>query len=206
MINIIDYGVGNLTSILNMIKKVGYRNVRISGDAGAIGDADKLILPGVGHFDFGMQQLRKSGLVDMLNKEVLENRKMILGICLGAQLLTRSSEEGKEKGLGWIEAETVRFDASRIGDKLKVPHMGWSNITVEKESRLFKDMFEEPRFYFVHSYHIVCDHPEDVIATAGHGYRFTAGIERGNILGMQFHPEKSHKFGMKLLENFIHNY
>ncbi|MBX3242554.1 MAG: imidazole glycerol phosphate synthase subunit HisH [Chitinophagaceae bacterium] len=206
MINIVDYGVGNLTSILNMIKKVGYRNVRISGDAGAIGDADKLILPGVGHFDFGMQQLRKSGLVDMLNKEVLENRKMILGICLGAQLLTRSSEEGKEKGLGWIEAETVRFDASRIGDKLKVPHMGWSNITVEKESRLFKDMFEEPRFYFVHSYHIVCDHSEDVIATARHGYRFTAGIERGNILGMQFHPEKSHKFGMKLLENFIHNY
>lgn len=206
MINIIDYGVGNLTSILNMVKKVGYRNVRISGDTGAIRDADKLILPGVGNFDFGMQQLRKSGLVDMLNKEVLENRKMILGICLGAQLLTRSSEEGKEKGLGWIGAETVRFDVSKIGDKLKVPHMGWSDIAVEKESKLFKDMYEEPRFYFVHSYHIVCDHPEDVVATAAHGYRFTAGIERGNILGMQFHPEKSHKFGMKLLENFIHNY
>lgn len=206
MLVIVDYGVGNLTSIKNMLYKLGYHDVVVSKDQSQIMDADKLILPGVGHFDYGMRQLRASGLVDTLNHVVIEEKKPLLGICLGAQLLTRGSDEGTEKGLGWIEADTVKFDSSIIDSGLKVPHMGWSDVDANRSSRLFQDMYEEPRFYFVHSYHIVCDNPSNVVVKANYGFEFTAGLENGNILGMQFHPEKSHKYGMKLLSNFIKHY
>jgi imidazole glycerol-phosphate synthase subunit HisH len=206
MLTIIDYGIGNLSSIKNMLKKIGMTDCVISKDERDIAEADKLILPGVGHFDYGMRRLRESPFFDTLNKRVLEDKIPILGICLGAQLLTKSSEEGTEKGLGWIDAQTLRFDTTKLTTNLKVPHMGWSDVQFKSESRLFAGVTEIPRFYFVHTYHIVCNNPSDAIVECTHGYPFTAGVERDNIVGMQFHPEKSHRFGMKLLDNFVKNY
>jgi len=206
MLIIIDYGIGNLTSIRNMLKKAGCPEALITKDNKAIATASKLILPGVGHFDYGMAQLRKSGLIEVLNERILHDKIPILGICLGAQLLTKGSEEGNEPGLGWINAQTVHFDENKLDTVLKVPHIGWSDVTIKKQSRLFEGMPEESRFYFVHSYHIRCEQPEDELVSANYGSEFTAGVERDNIIGVQFHPEKSHKFGLKLLSNFINNY
>ena len=206
MLGIIDYGVGNLASIKNMLRKAGHQDVQISSEAEELQKATKLILPGVGHFDYGMQQLKQSGLIDVLNQRVLEDKVPILGICLGAQLLTASSEEGEERGLGWIDAKTVRFDSSKLSSALRVPHMGWADVNPRKESKLFSGMHDEPRFYFVHSYHMVCAQDDDSLVEATHGYTFTAGVERDNVLGVQFHPEKSHKFGLKLLSNFMEAY
>lgn len=203
---IIEYGVGNLRSILNMLKKVGISNCTISNQPDEIRSAQKLILPGVGHFDYGMTQLKASGLLEVLQKRVVEDKIPILGICLGAQLLTKGSEEGKEPGLGWINASTVRFDAQKLHNGYKIPHMGWSNVDVKKSSRLTEDLPEPCRFYFVHTYHIVCHNREDELMQCTYGYPFTAAVERGNVLGVQFHPEKSHKFGMRLLANFVNHY
>ncbi len=205
MVAIIDYGVGNLSSIKNMLKKIGV-DAEISGKAEDIQAADKVILPGVGHFDYGMQHLYDSGLVNVLNNDVLINKKPILGICLGVQLLTQSSEEGKEKGLGWIKGKTIAFDKNRLSPGQKIPHMGWTDVKAFERSKLFTGMYAEPRFYFVHSYHLALNNPVDILAAANYGYDFTVGIEHENILGVQFHPEKSHKFGMKLLENFVKYY
>jgi len=189
-----------------MLKKVGYQNALISNDKGAIAEADKLILPGVGHFDYGMNQLRQSPFFDILNQRVLEDKIPILGICLGAQLLTLGSEEGSERGLGWINAQTVKFKINQAQQFLKIPHMGWEEIAIQKESKLLLNMPPDPRFYFVHTYHLVCDDPADELVSCTYGYPFTAGVERGNILGVQFHPEKSHKYGLQLLTNFVKNY
>lgn len=205
ILTIIDYGTGNLTSIKNMLKKIGVDSI-ISNKAEDIINADKLILPGVGHFDYGMQQLHQSGLMDALNNKVLQKKTPVLGICLGVQLLTESSEEGKEKGLGWVKGNTVAFDKTKLNANHKIPHTGWTDIKGFEQSKLFTGMYDEPRFYFVHSYHLLLDNPADVLATANYGYDFTVGIEHENILGVQFHPEKSHKFGMKLLENFVKYY
>ena len=205
MITIIDYNTGNLGSIKNMLKRIGI-NSQISNNISTIEKADKLILPGVGHFDYGMQQLQQSGLIPVLNKKVLEDKTPILGICLGVQLLTEISEEGIEKGLGWIKGKAVAFDKSKLESNQKVPHMGWTNIFDYKKSKLFEKMFDKPRFYFVHSYHLALDNKDDCLVTANYGYEFAAGIEHENILGVQFHPEKSHKFGMKILENFCKYY
>lgn len=206
MIVILDYQIGNLYSIHNMLKKIGMRDVYISSDRNLIKDADKLILPGVGHFDFGMKKLKSSAYFEELNKRVLVDKVPILGICLGAQLLTESSEEGNEPGLGWIKGKTIRFDEKKIGSTLKIPHMGWSDTQYNEKSKLFTDMQIDPRFYYVHSYHIRCTNEEDILCTSHHGYNFTAGVEHENVLGVQFHPEKSHKFGMKILQNFINHY
>lgn len=202
MIVVVDYGVGNLSSIGNMLKKIGAEAI-ISSDRNVIASADKLILPGVGAFDNGIQNLKDRNLVDVLNERVLGAKVPILGICLGMQLLTKSSEEGKLPGLGWIEAETKKFSLELVNSSLKIPHMGWNFVEVLREdSYLFSDMPEESRFYFVHSYHVVCSNPSDVVALTKHGYQFSSVVQKGNILGVQFHPEKSHKFGMKLLKNF----
>ena len=204
MLTIVDYGGGNLTSIKNMFKKIGYESC-ISSQKEVIADADKLVLPGVGSFDYGMQQLHESGLVNILTEKVLEKKIPLLGICLGVQLLTQSSEEGISKGLGWIKGKTVAFDKMKLNG-YKVPHMGWAEINNFNQSRLFTNMPENPRFYFVHSYHLTIDNESDILATSNYGYEFPVGIEHENILGVQFHPEKSHKFGMRLLENFIKYY
>ncbi|MBL7737419.1 MAG: imidazole glycerol phosphate synthase subunit HisH [Chitinophagaceae bacterium] len=200
MITIIDYGMGNLGSIQNMFKRIGAAS-EITGDTEKIASASKLLLPGVGAFDAAMTRIAESGILEILNKKVLEDKTPVLGICLGMQLLTRSSEEGKLPGLGWVNAKTVRFNFPQ-DPSLKVPHMGWNRVEQVNKSPLTRDLPEEPRFYFVHSYYVLADDAADVLMTTHYGLDFHSVIQRNNIYGAQFHPEKSHKFGMKLLENF----
>lgn len=200
MIAIVNYGLGNLTSILNMHKRLGVDAV-ITDDHAEIRRADRLIIPGVGHFKKGMDNLHASGLKGLLDDLVLGEKKPVLGICLGAQLLTKHSEEGDVDGLGWVDAVTVRFSQEKLHG-LKVPHMGWSDITVKDESPLWTGLPAEPRFYHVHTFHFVFEQLNEVSATADYGYEFVCAFRKDNIYGTQFHPEKSHKFGMKVLENF----
>jgi imidazole glycerol-phosphate synthase subunit HisH len=200
VILILDYGMGNLGSIRNMLKQAGF-DAEVSGALEHLRAATKIILPGVGAFDHGMKQLRDRGLIEPLQEKILAQRAPILGICLGMQLLTKRSEEGQESGLGWIDAETIRFRVPS-DSRLRVPHMGWNVARPAKPSRILDKIGETPRFYFVHSYHVVCADPADVLTVTTHGVDFVSGVERGNIYGVQFHPEKSHKFGMQLLANF----
>ena len=206
MIVIIDYGVGNLSSIKNMLRKCGFES-EVSSDPAVVASASHLILPGVGSFDHGIANLRAAPYFEVLSDKVLVQRTPFLGVCLGAQLLADSSEEGVLPGLGWIKGRVVRFDKEKMAkSNLKVPHMGWAEVQKKKNSPVFNDMYPDPRFYFVHSYHWVCDDISSELVSATYGYEFTAGVEQGNILGVQFHPEKSHKYGMRLYENFIRNY
>jgi glutamine amidotransferase len=200
MICIIDYGLGNLGSIKNMLKKIGVPSI-ISSSPDEILAAGKLILPGVGAFDAGMRNLNDSGLIPVLEEKVKNQRTPILGICLGMQLMTRSSEEGQLPGLGWIDAHTRLF-AFPEDQKLPVPHMGWNEVTAEKPDLLTRNMDSEARFYFVHSYRVVCADASDELYSAQYGLKFTAAFARENIRGVQFHPEKSHKFGMALLRSY----
>jgi glutamine amidotransferase len=201
MIVIVDFGMGNLGSIRNMFHRIGAESV-ISGDAAIIARADKLVLPGVGSFDVGIGNLRERGLIPLLETKVRQSRTPVLGICLGMQLMTRRSEEGSLPGLQWMEAETVRFRFGEEQSSLKIPHMGWNSIGVRRNHYVLDGLDDEKRFYFVHSYHVVCETSEDVVATTSYGYEFTSVFAKGNIVGVQFHPEKSHKFGMALLKNF----
>lgn len=204
MITIIDFRTGNLGSIQNMFKKIRIES-RVTSDVEDINKATKIILPGVGAFCQGMNNLRKMGLTDILDKKVLVEKTPVLGICLGMQLMTKKSEEGNCDGLGWIDAETVRFNfPDNTG--YKVPHMSWNTIGIKKESRLLNSLVTDPRFYFVHSYYVRANDPSDVLTSTIYGIEFTSSFERGNIVGVQFHPEKSHKFGMALLKNFAEQY
>lgn len=199
MITIVDYGMGNLGSIQNMFKRIRVES-EIAGDVDKIAVAKKILLPGVGAFDAAMQRINESGLKQVLDKKAMEEKVPVLGICLGMQLLTKSSEEGKLPGLGWIDAKTIRL---QFGDySMKVPHMGWNLVFKKNESPLIKELPEEPRFYFVHSYYVQCSDPNDVLTTTHYGIDFHSIVQHQNIYGAQFHPEKSHKFGMKLLQNF----
>ena len=200
MIVIIDYGIGNLASVLNMFKKIGNKDAVVSGNKEIIANASKLLLPGVGAFDAGMENLENAGLIPLLNKKVLEEKIPVLGICLGMQLLTKRSDEGLKPGLGWIDGETVKFNLSPEL-KLKVPHMGWNYIKVQRQNPLIDQEFKS-RFYFVHSYFVRCYDETQSVATCNYGDDFTCMVNKENIFGAQFHPEKSLKFGMKLLENF----
>jgi len=201
MITIIDFNAGNLRSVQNMLRTIGSES-KIASTPAEIEDATKIILPGVGHFNFGMQSLIDRGLIDVLNEKVLVQKTPVLGICLGAQLLTRGSEEGELPGLGWIDADTKAFDRSKLNAALRVPHMGWADTEFRESSCLCAGVDETPRYYYVHAYHIVCDNEADELCHAVHGYRFVAGVEKENIAGVQFHPEKSHRFGKRLLDNF----
>ena len=200
IITIINYGLGNPNSIQNMIKRIGGK-CQISSDKNVIANADKLILPGVGHFKKGMENLRNSGLIEILNNRVLKNKIPVLGICLGMQLLTKHSEEGDCEGLGWIDAQTVKFRFTEESD-LKIPHMGWNEVHYIKQSYINQDLSTNPRNYFVHSYYVKCNNQNDILATSHYGFDFTCAVEHENIIGMQFHPEKSHKYGMEILNNF----
>lgn len=204
MFVIVDYGVGNLTSIQNMLKKIGTVGT-ISGRPEDILSASKLLLPGMGHFDNCMQKFESSGLRSLVEKKVLEDKVPVLGICVGLQMFMRSSEEGQMPGLSWINGETVRFKPQRMQTALKVPNMGWLEINTHKESKLMQEL-EDSRFYFAHSYHVQLDDPGPQLITAEYGYEYTVGVESNNIIGVQFHPEKSHRFGMQLLKNFSENY
>jgi glutamine amidotransferase len=204
-VTIVDYGVGNLGSIRNMLKKLG-ADCAIVSDASGIQRATKLILPGVGSFDAGMSQLNASGLRAALDVAVLERKVPVAGICLGMQMITEGSEEGQLQGLGWVPARTTRFSPA-AGESMKVPHMGWNVVNKVKDSPVLDFLEGESRFYFVHSYHVHCRDHEDVLLKTQYGsITFDAAFERNNILGFQFHPEKSHRFGMALLKGFLDKY
>jgi len=194
--------MGNLGSIKNMFKYIGVES-KIESDLDKIKNASKILLPGVGSFDTAMKKINESGLKEVLNEKALKEQVPVLGICLGMQLLTNSSEEGILDGLGWVDAKTMSFK-SVIDKKYRIPHMGWNIVSESNESKLtdgFKD-FDETRFYFVHSYFVKVENEKNSILKTDYGLKFDSAIQKDNIFGAQFHPEKSHKFGIKLFENF----
>lgn len=198
---VIDYGMGNLNSVLKKLNRTTV-NAQISSNPSTILNASKLILPGVGHFSKAIQNLKSLQIYDALNEAVTVKKTPILGICLGLQLMAIHSEEGNVKGFGWFDANVVHF---RIKDhlKYKVPHMGWNNVLSMKSSVLFRKIPDSGEFYFVHSFHIKSNNKEDVLATSNFEYTFASALEKDNIFGVQFHPEKSHDVGERLLSNFI---
>ncbi|MBN8704015.1 MAG: imidazole glycerol phosphate synthase subunit HisH [Bacteroidetes bacterium] len=201
MITIVDYGMGNLGSIANMFKKIGAQ-AEITSDLEKINKAQKLLLPGVGAFDNAMHKINSAGMLPVLNTKVLNEKVPVLGICLGMQLLTNSSEEGQLPGLGWISGKTLSFKKVMNDDKLKIPHMGWSSVKKATSSPLTENFYDDTRFYFVHSYYVKADSRDNVILTTNYFIDFDSALQKDNIFGAQFHPEKSHKFGMRFLENF----
>jgi glutamine amidotransferase len=198
MITIVDYGMGNLGSIENMFKRIGVA-AEVTGDPAILEGASKILLPGVGAFDSAMERINASGLRAVLDRKALGECVPIMGICLGMQLLTRGSEEGTLPGLGWIPAVTRRFPDT---SGLKVPHMGWNLVTATRDSPLTRGLAPESRYYFVHSYYVQTDDPRDSVLTARYGVTFDAVVAHRNLYGAQFHPEKSHKYGMGFLSNF----
>lgn len=201
MIVVVDYGMGNLGAIVNMLEFLGHDAVT-TADPREISKASKLVLPGVGAFDRAMQNLRNLNLIEPLEESVFQRRVPLLGLCLGMQLLGRGSEEGDgEPGLGWIAADTVRFNwVADLG--LKVPHVGWNSVTPTPGNPIFASTLAQPRYYFVHSYYMRCDNDDNIAATCTYGQEFCCAVSSGNIHGVQFHPEKSHKHGMALLGAF----
>ncbi|MDB3862218.1 imidazole glycerol phosphate synthase subunit HisH [Flavobacteriaceae bacterium] len=205
MITIIDLGIGNIGSVINMIKYIG-GDCKVSSSPKEIKSASKLILPGVGSFDKAMNQLRNRELEDVIVEKATIDKVPLLGICLGMQLLTNSSEEGKEKGLGLIQAETLSFkkEFNKQNIKERVPHMGWNDVFIQQNISLTENLNEESlRFYFVHSYYVRCYNKENSLMKSSYGLDFDSAIINDNIYGVQFHPEKSHKFGKELLLNFL---
>ena len=198
MIIVIDYGVGNVGSIRKMLRRDGW-DVAVSADPGVIERADGLILPGVGAFDDALGRLRATGLIPLIERRVLQEGTPLLGICLGMQMFGRRSDEGGMEGLGWIDAETV---ALRREPGLRVPHIGWNTVRPENGSPLFAGLEPDERFYFLHSYEIRCDDPHAAVARSVYGDDFVCAVQRGNIHGVQFHPEKSHGAGLRLLSRF----
>lgn len=200
MIVIVDYKTANLGSIVNMFKRIG-APARVAETPAQLEGANAILLPGIGHFDTCARNLRAAGFADALQQPVLERRLPLLGICVGAQLLTRGSEEGDSPGLGWVAADTLRFPDIARAD-YKVPHMGWNLVRPTQAHPLFAQFQETPRFYFVHSYYMRCDDAASQLASTEHGVEFASGVVKDNVAGVQFHPEKSHRFGMQLLRNF----
>ncbi len=214
MITVIDYGMGNSGSIMNILSRIG-AEACLTADPAMIAQADKLVLPGVGAFDNGMDRLHDLGLVPILNEKVLVQHTPILGICLGVQLFCNGSQEGVKPGLGWIDADVIRFrfdgvapngdGTAKVGGAggLKIPHMGWNTITVAKEHPIFENIADDARFYFVHSYHVQCNDAADILARSHYGIDFTACVARNSIIGLQFHPEKSLRWGMEVFRRFV---
>jgi glutamine amidotransferase len=204
MIAIVDFGLGNVGAVLNMVRRFT-PEVAVTADPGMIRAAERLILPGVGAFDAGMASLKERGLVPVLEEAALGRKVPFLGICLGLQLLAETSEEGSLPGLGWLRARVRRFDASRLSPGLRVPHMGW-NFVRERPGAgepLLAATARTPRFYFAHSFHLDCTRPEEVAGLTEHGYEFPSVVRSGNLAGVQFHPEKSHRYGLELMARFV---
>jgi glutamine amidotransferase len=200
VITVVDYGVGNIGAVINMADYLGI-DAEASGDPETIKNASKLILPGVGAFDRAMLTLQNRGLIDPLNEAVSKRQVPVLGICLGMQLLARRSDEGVQPGLGWIAADVHRI-ALPPQSSLKVPHIGWLEVKPARPSELFDPAVTNERFYFDHGYYVQCDDPQDVAATIDYGGEICCAVSSGNVSGVQFHPEKSHRFGMRVLEAF----
>tara|TARA_B100001142_G_C14280347_1_gene634633 strand:+ start:605 stop:1219 length:615 start_codon:yes stop_codon:yes gene_type:complete len=201
VIIIIDYGVGNLRSISSKLDMIGIKN-KVSSNENDIKESDKLILPGVGHFKRAIKNLKNSGLIPILENEVLVKKKPILGICLGMQLFFQSSEESKINGLGWINGKIKKFNFRNKDKSFRVPHMGWNTIQTTNHSPLINNIDKDAKFYFAHSYYLLSKDNLDIVATTSYEIKFTSIINKKNIFGTQFHPEKSHKSGLTLLSNF----
>lgn len=201
MIAIVDYGLGNIAAFASVYNRANIK-VSIARTIDDLKGASKLILPGVGHFDHAMRLLKHSGLRDLLDEMVLQDKVPVIGICVGMQMLARSSEEGDLPGLGWIDADVQAFKSSDETRNMPVPHMGWNDVKPLSASRLFDELQTGARFYFLHSYFMICDRREDVLATSNYGADFTCAVQSSNIYGVQFHPEKSHSFGDRMLRNF----
>jgi glutamine amidotransferase len=203
MIGIIDYGVGNINAFINILKQIGVPYKRVSNESELV-NVQKLILPGVGHFDYAMKRFQDSGMIDKINKMVLQQNTPVLGVCVGMQMMANNSDEGILPGLGWINAEVKKFDSTQLigNEPLPLPHMGWNDITLEKFSPILSGLENNSHFYFLHSFYFVCHVDSDRIATANYGSNFTCVANHKNVFGVQFHPEKSHNYGIKLLKNF----
>lgn len=201
MISIVDYGLGNIRAFLNVFKRLNVPATNVT-TAAALKDATRVILPGVGHFDHAMERLQQSGMRETLDELVLGKKVPVLGVCVGMQILARSSEEGELPGLGYIEGRVRGLRGVEAARDLHLPHMGWNDVRPAEGSRLFADLGNDARFYFLHSFYFECGRPADVAATASYGTEFSAAVSAGNIHGVQFHPEKSHHFGTRLLKNF----
>jgi imidazole glycerol-phosphate synthase subunit HisH len=200
---IVDYGMGNLRSIQHKLKSIEIESW-ITSDVLEIEKADVIIFPGVGHFARGMQNLNGYGLIPVLTRKVIEEKTPIMGICLGMQLFTQRSEEGNVEGLGWIDAITRKFNFDGAQEMLRLPHIAWNTLSPARESPLLDHLRPDQRFYFIHSYHVCCNNPNDVLTTTRYGYEFVSSVRHANIFGVQFHPEKSHLDGMQLIRNFMH--
>ena len=201
MIGIVDYGLGNVRAFANIY---GQLNIpfTIATKAADLDGVTRVILPGVGAFDQAMHRLVQSGMKEPLERMVLRDKVPVLGVCVGMQILMATSEEGTSAGLGWIEGNVVRFQRPPADSSICIPHMGWNNVRTIKEAALFRDLGEDAMFYFLHSYYIRCDRPQDILALTDYGGDFACAVQHGNVLGVQFHPEKSHGYGIQLLENF----
>lgn len=201
MITIVDYGVGNIQAFVNIYKELGIPCF-LAKTKEDLKNASKIILPGVGHFDFAMKKLTDSGMIEILNHKVLQEKTPVLGICVGMQMMANESEEGTSKGLEWISAKVKRIDTSKLNQNTLLPHMGWNSIHIKKDSYLFKNFQEQEDFYFLHSYFMNCEEKKHVLATVNYGEEIAVVVQKDNIYGMQCHPEKSHQIGVKFLENF----
>ena len=201
MITIIDYGVGNIFAFQNVYKRLNIPT-RIAKTVKDLENADKLILPGVGHFDYAMSQLNSSGMRKRLDEIVIIEKKPIIGICVGMQMMAEKSDEGTVAGLGWIKADVKKFDASTIEFHTKLPHMGWNDVNPTLNHRLFDGLEKDAIFYFLHSYYFKCNNNNEIISTSIYGIKFPSSVQHDNIYGIQFHPEKSHSNGERLLHNF----
>lgn len=201
MISIIDYGVGNVKAFTNVYKRLGIE-CKLVREPDDLINTTKIILPGVGHFDYAMKRYRASGLDSYVEDCVKEKKIPTLGICVGMQMMAKSSSEGRLEGLGWIDAHVVKFNSEDIKVKPYIPHMGWNSLEIKSRSGLLDGMEESPEFYFLHSYYFKCNNEQEVMASCNYGIQFAAIVQHQNIYGVQCHPEKSHKNGQKLLENF----
>ena len=201
MITLIDYGVGNIFAFQNVYKRLDIPT-KIAKTHEDLSDAKKLILPGVGSFDYAMGQLNASGMREKLDELVVEKKVPVIGICVGMQMMGNRSDEGKLEGLKWIDSEILKFDENLIHQRTKLPHMGWNDVVPVKNHPIFIGLEEDAIFYFLHSFYFKCNNPEESIAVSDYGISFSSAVNRENIFGIQFHPEKSHQFGERLLHNF----
>lgn len=201
MIVLVDYGLGNIQAFHKIYKQLNY-DVVLADTSEKLLQANKIILPGVGAFDWAMKRLNESGMRDTLDEMVLENNVSVLGVCVGMQMMANGSEEGNSPGLGWIDADVTKLNSPQTNCDFRLPHMGWNDINVKHQHHLFTDIIS-PQYYFLHSYQIVPKNNDEVAATASYGSEFTASIHSKNIFGTQFHPEKSHSWGVSLLKNFV---